>query len=57
MSIEPVFGAVKIQQRLRHVLACVGDQDFAVRLRLLDKRVVGLLQQILEILQVLQISH
>ena len=48
---------IEIQQRLRHVLAGVGNADFSVRFCLLNESVVGLLQKILEILQVFQISH
>ena len=47
----------QVQKRLRHVLAGVGDADLPILLRLLDERVVGLLQELFKIGQMFQISH
>lgn len=49
-------GPVEVQQRLRNILAGVGDADLPLGLRLLDQLVVRLLQEILKILQILQVS-
>lgn len=49
-------GPVEVQQRLRNILAGVGDADLPLGLRLLDQLVVRPLQEILKILQILQVS-
>ena len=50
-------GVVQIHQGLGCVLADKGDAFFAFRLGLDNKCVVGLLQEVLEVGQVLQVSH
>ena len=46
-------GPVEIQQRFWHVLAGVGHADLALGLGLGDQLVIGLLQQVLEVEQML----
>ena len=50
-------GVVQIHQGLGCILADKGDAFFAFRLGLDNKCVVGLLQEVLEVGQVLQVSH
>ena len=47
----------QVQQGFGDVFAGVGDADLAVAFRLGHKRVVRLLQQVLEVNQMLQVSH
>ena len=49
--------AGQVQQRLRHEIAGVAQGVFPLRLGLLYQLVVGLLQQILKIDQMLQVFH